>query len=250
MTRVKLGAGMAVVCLLVATGATQAQDRVRDGCVDCKIDFRFGTGPEGSWLIATSRDGATLEKRISRSGLSIGLSAAGDALHVTAASNGTVTLDRRGSVVTVEPNDVLSDYAARVSSLLRDSVAVEGLERMVLAVRHDGRPEAMSILATFALLRSLHGDTTGNTLLSHRTDRRRAISFVTAAQPSRDGTTVGDCWDEYERTLDRNFERYSRCLRDYWWNQPVQYACGLEFAMVAELAFFRVIACSGGFPVG
>ena len=53
-----------------------------------------------------------------------------------------------------------------------------------------------------------------------------------------------------ERTLDRNYDRYSRCLRDYWWNQPVQYACGLEFAMVAELALFRRDLLLGRFPGG
>jgi hypothetical protein len=136
-----------------------------------------------------------------------------------------------------------------VSRLLGESAAIEGLERMVQAVRTSKRPEAMSVLATFALLRSLQGDTMGNTLLAQATEQRRVVSLVPVAQPSRSGNSVDDCWAEYERTLDRNYDRYSRCLRDYWWNQPVQYACGLEFAMVAELALFHVIACSGGFPV-
>ena len=52
---------------------------------------------------------------------------------------------------------------------------------MVQALRHSNRPEAMSVLATFALLRSLHGDTTGNTLLAQRTEHRRTVSLATAA---------------------------------------------------------------------
>lgn len=250
MSRVKVRAGMVVMSLFVAMGAPQAQNRASGGCADCNVEFRFGTGPEGSWLTAAGSDGTKLEKRVSRSGLSIALSARGDVVHVTTAGNGTVTVERRGQVVTVEPEDVLADYAEPVSTLLRESAAVEGLDRMVQALRHNNRPEAMSVLATFALLRSLHGDATGNTMLTQRTERRRTFTLATAAQHSRDGTTVGDCWDEYERTLDRNYDRYSRCLRDYWWNQPVQYACGLEFAMVAELALFRVISCSGGLPIG
>jgi hypothetical protein len=250
MTRVKLGMGMVVVGLMLATGAPTAQPVARDGCLTCQVSFQLGGDPEGSWLIASSGDGATLSKRVSRSGLSISLSAVGDSVDVTAASTGTVTLARRGVVITVEPNDVLADHAEGVSRLLGESAAIEGLGRMVQAVLTSKRPEAMSVLATFALLRSLQGDTTGNTLLAQATERRRAVSLVPASQPSRSGNTVDDCWAEYERTLDRNYDRYSRCLRDYWWNQPVQYACGLEFAMVAELALFHVIACSGGFPVG
>ena len=250
MSRVKVRAGMVVMGLFVAMGAPQAQNRGSGGCADCNVEFRFGTSPQGSWLIAAGSDGTTLEKRVSRSGLSIALSARGDAVRVTTADNGTVTVERRGQGVTVEPEDVLADYAEPVSTLLRESAAVEGLDRMIQALRHNNRPEAMSVLATFALLRSLHGDATGNTLLSQRAERRRTATLATAAQHSRDGTTVGDCWFEYERTLDRNYDRYSRCLRDYWWNQPVQYACGIEFAMVAELALFRVISCSGGIPIG
>jgi hypothetical protein len=250
MTRVKLGVGMAAVGLMLGAGAPTAQQLARDQCVNCELTFQFGSGPEGSWLIASSGDGATLSKRVSRSGLSINLSAVGDSVDVTAASTGTVTLARRGVVITVEPDDVLADHAEGVSRLLEESAAIDGLERMVQTVRFSKRPEAMSVLATFALLRSLQGDTTGNTLLAQATEHRRAASLVPAALQTRSGNTVDDCWAEYERTLNRNYDRYSRCLRDYWWNQPVQYACGLEFAMVAELALFHVIACSGGFPVG
>lgn len=249
MTRVQGCVGMVLAGLLLGMGTPEARERGHESCVECKVEFRFGAGPEGSWLTATS-NGTTLQKRVGPSGLSIELSAQGDIVRVTAASSGSVTVERDGSLVTVQPDAVLADYAESVSRLLRQSAAVEGLERMVQSLRYSERPEAMSVTATFALLRSLHGDSTGNTLLSQRVERRRRVSLATAAQNSRDGTSVVDCWLEYERSLNWSFERYSRCLRDYWWNQPVQYACGLEFAMVAELALFRVISCSGGFPIG
>ena len=237
---------------------------ITDSRLKCHLDFRkpaidalrraFGLTALSATLllvvIATSGDGTRLEKRVGPSGLSIALAAADDVVRVAGTSSGMVTVERGGSAVTVRPDHALSDYAENVAKLLRQSAALEGLERMVQALRQSNRPEAMSVLATFALLRSLHGDDTGNTLLSQRIEGRRTVSVATVAQLARDGTTVGDCWYEYERTLQRNFDRYSTCLRDYWWNQPVQYACGLEFAMVAELALFNVIACSGGFPVG
>jgi hypothetical protein len=133
MTSVKLGVGMVMVGLMLATGAPTAQQVARDPCVNCQVTFQFGSGPEGSWLIASIGDGATLSKRVSRSGLSINLSAVGDSIDVTTASTGTVTLARKGVVIVVEPGDVLADHAEGVSRLLGESAAIEGLERMVQA---------------------------------------------------------------------------------------------------------------------
>jgi len=249
MTRAKASVGMVVVGVLLAIGAPTAQEVGREECATCKVTFQFGSGPEGSWLTAAIADGTTLTKRINKSGLSVKLSAIDDGVDLTANSAGAVTVRRRGVVITVRPDDVLADYASGVSELLEESAAMQGLERMVQAVRFSKRPEAISVLATFALLRSLQGDSTGNALLAQGTQQLRAASLLRVAQ-TRDGTTVENCWAEYERTLNRNYDRYSRCLRDYWWAQPIQYACGLEFAMVAELALFNVIACAGGFPVG
>ena len=249
MTRGKFTAGMVVVGVVLAMGAPAAQEVAREECATCNVNFQFGSGPEGTWFTASSADGTSLTKRVGKFGLSVTLTANADTVHLTANSFGTVTVARRGVVIAVEPEDVLSDYASKVSQLLEQSAAILGLERMVQAMRFSKRPEAVSVLATFAMLRSLQGDTTGNALLAERTQQLRRPSVVPVAQ-TRDGTTVENCWAEYERTLNRNYDRYSRCLRDYWWNQPVQYACGIEFVMVAELALFNVIACSGGFPVG
>jgi hypothetical protein len=182
-------------------------------------------------------------------GLFISISAPGDQIDLVAETTGRVTIRRRGNVVAVNPADVLADYQSKVTALTMDSAAVQGLERMVVALRHSARPEALSVLASFALLRSLHGDDTGNALLAQQGRNAGARIRPVAAQQTRAGDVVTDCWAEYERTLSRNFDRYSTCLREYWWNQPVQYACGLEFAMVGELALFRVISCSGGFPL-
>ena len=176
------------------------------------------------------------------------MSAAADAVEIVASLDGTVTIGRRGNTIVVKPESVLSDYETSVKALTANSAAVDGLQRMVLALRHSDRPESTSILASFALLRALHGDDTGNALLAQRSLKRPGPGMLPIAAQTRAGDTVSDCWDEYQRALSRNHDRYNRCLSDYWWNQPVQYACGLEFAMVAELALFRLISCSGGFP--
>jgi hypothetical protein len=190
-----------------------------------------------------------MDKRADRGGLRISVSVPGDAVEIVGALDGTVTLGRRGKTIIVRPENVLSDYQTSVKALTADSAAVEGLQRMVLALRHSLRPEATSVLASFALLRALHGDDTGNTLLAQRSLKRPGAAVLPIAAQTRAGDTVSDCWDEYERALSRNHDRYNTCLRDYWWNQPVQYACGLEFAMLAELALFRLISCAGGFPL-
>lgn len=252
MTRVKCVMGIVVAGTIVASeGLAVAQQPRNDACGGCDVTFSVAITPEGSRLTAVGGDGVIVDKRMDRQGLSISVSSSTDVIEIAAATNGTVTVARKGKVVTVEPGSVLRDYEAAVRELTADSAAVNGLERMVMALRHSERPEALSVLASFALIRALHGDDTGNTLLAQRTPKRRHSRLLQIAQHQRgDETTVGDCWAEYERTLDRNYARYSQCLRDFWWNQPVQYACGLEFAMVAELALFRVIACAGGFPIG
>ena len=192
--------------------------------------------------------GVVLDKWMGREGLTITISALGDNLRIVASRDGVVTMTRRGSVVKVHPDSALAGYQAQVRELIAGSAAVEGLERMVVAVRNSGRAQALSVVASFALLRALQGDDTGKSLLAQYNTRPRRGIVPVAAQ-TREGSTVNDCWDEYERTLARNSQRYTRCLLDYWWAQPVQYACGLEFAMVAELALFSLISCSGGFPI-
>ena len=251
MTRVKYVAGIVVAgAIVVSSGGASAQTPKKD-CLECDVAFSVAVTPEGSELKAIgSNGGVVIEKRVDRQGLRVSMSSSGDAVHIVAALNGTVTISRGGKVITVKPDSVLADHETSVKALTAGSAAVAAFERLVLALPNGNRPEVMSVLASFALLRALHGDATGNALLAERGPKPRGPSFLPIAQRERgDSTTVGYCWDEYETTLWRNSDRYNRCLRDYWWNQPVQYACGLEFAMVAELALFRLISCAGGFPL-
>ena len=98
-----------------------------------------------------------LDKRMDRQGLTITISAIGDALQILAALDGTATITT-GRVVKVRPG-VLADYQTQVRDLIAGSAAVDGIERMVHAVRNSGRAQASSVLASFALLRALRGTT-------------------------------------------------------------------------------------------
>ena len=248
MTSVRFGCGVMLMAMIAAPSPLgAASPPAASDCTDCAVRFHAEVTLTAGRIVASGAGGVVLDKRMDREGLAITISAAGDTLRIVAASNGVVTLTRRDQVVTVRPESTTADYQTQVRELIADSAAVEGLDRMVLAVRNARQPQAASVMATFALLRSLLGDQTGNTLLAQSTRRDRYGVFRIGQ--TREGSTVNDCWDEYERTLTRNSDRYSRCLRDYWWAQPVQYACGLEFAMVAELALFSLISCSGGFPI-
>lgn len=251
MTRVNYVAGIVLAgTFVISGGVAAAQSRSTKACVGCGVAFSVGVTSEGSHLEAVGRNGVVVHKRVGPQGLRINVAVAGDAVEIVAGLNGTVTIARRGKRVSVSSASVVSDHEADVKALTAGSAALAAFERMVLALGSDGRPEATSVVASFALLRALHGDATGNALLAARSPKLRGPAFLPIAQRERgDDTTVGYCWGEYELTLSRNSDRYNRCLRDYWWNQPVQYACGLEFAMVAELALFRLISCSGGFPL-
>ena|SRR5687767_13674106 len=248
----KLVVGTVLVgTLLASRGWATAQTNAKEHCDGCDVAFSFTTSSDGSQLRATGAGGVVVQKRLNREGLRIDISTSGDAVEIIARVDGTISMSRGEQSVVVRPESVLAEYDAKVQQLVAGSAAVDGLERMVLALRNNNKPEAMSVMASFALLRSLQGDETGNALLATRSAQRRNQGGLRLAQHQRgDDTTVNDCWDEYERTVDRNYQRYSQCLRDYWWAQPVQYACGLEWAMVAELALFRLISCSGGFPIG
>lgn len=249
MTRRQFVSGVLIFGMLAAPGAAGASPRRAEECADCAVTFSVDVTPAAARVTASGARGVVLDKRMDREGLAITISAIGDTLHILAAVDGTVTITRLGRVVKVRPGSVLADYQTRVRDLIAGSAAVDGIERMVHAVRNSGRAQASSVFASFALLRALQGDDTGNTLLAERLPQPRHNRIVRVAAQTRAGSTVNDCWDEYERTLERNSSRYRQCLVDYWWAQPVQYACGLEFAMVAELALFRLISCSGGFPI-
>jgi hypothetical protein len=238
-----------VIAMLGASGTASAAPNHAKECADCAVTFSVDVTPTAAHVTASGAHGVVLDKRMDRDGLAITISAMGDTLQLLAAVDGAVTLTRLGRVVKVRPGSVLADYQAQVRDLIAGSAAVDGIERMVHAVRNSGWAQASSVFASFALLRALQGDDTGNTLLAQRLPQRRHHGIIRVAKQTRSGSTVNDCWDEYERTLERNSLRYTQCLRDYWWAQPVQYACGLEFSMVAELALFRLISCSGGFPI-
>lgn len=235
---------MVLVGSMALAGAAAAQP----------VSFSVDVTPEGARLRARGAAGVAVDKHVSPQGLRIAVSVPGDAVTVVAAPDGSVTVQRGGRAITVQADSVLADHRERVHALTEGSAALAALDDLVVALRHDTRPEATSLLATFALVRALHGDETGNALLAQHQQRRPrrdpSVGIRPAAAQTRLGDTVSDCWDEYERALSRNHDRYNRCLSDYWWNQPVQYACGLEFAMVAELALFRLISCAGGFPLG
>ena len=217
------------------------------------VTFSVDVTPDGARLRASGAGGVAVEKQVSSQGLRIAVSIPGDTVEVAATPDGSVTLQRGGRAITVQADSVLSDHQSRVRVLTEGSAALAALDDLVVALRDDTSPQATSVLATFALVRALHGDETGNALLAQHHQRRPRRDASPALRPAaaqtRLGDTVSDCWDEYERALSRNHDRYNRCLSDYWWNQPVQYACGLEFAMVAELSLFRLISCAGGFPL-
>jgi hypothetical protein len=233
----------AVVAFVVASGSVTAA-ATRD------VVFEFKSESSESRLTARHGSGVTVDKRIDRNGLEIALLSGSDRVYVTAGIDGTILIVRAGQRIVVKRTSMPAEYESRVRGLVRDSAAIAGLERMVAALAGSQRPEALSIVATYALVRSLQGDESGNALLVERSPRRPAAGMMTVAQPTRyyDDTT-SNCWREYEITLERNYTRYSQCLRDYWWAQPVQYACALEWAMVAELALFHLISCVGGIPV-
>jgi hypothetical protein len=233
-------ATLAILVLTMATVAIAGQDQPQ-----------FRTVRQGnSATLSVSARGVTFEKALGVDVVTVRIAAENDRLELETRASGSITVRRRGVSRTVRVGHATPDAAANIIALLRDSGAARGLGRLVLAVESSNRPEAIAVISSFALLRSLQGDIAGNQLLAERLRQSQSSRpFRPVAQTRAGDTVVEECWIEYERTLTRNLDRYNRCLTDYWWAQPVQYACGIEFAMIAELAVFRLISCTGGLPV-
>ena len=249
MTSRSIGFVIAVAMVLASTAA-HAQPGTARQFSDGDITYTV-TRSAAKVLLRAEGRGARLEKSASRDGIYVFVGSSTDAFELSVSSR-AVQVKRGGQEAVVQFDQPHADHSTELQEILRNSDASKALDRLAAAADASARPEAASVLATLALVRALEGDPTGNRLLAEKLRRRqKAVVVRQAAQRTREGegAVVDACWEEYQRVLDRNLVRYDACLRDYWWLQPVQYACGLEFAMVAELAMFRLISCVGGMPV-
>ena len=207
--------------------------------------FAFGWAKGEPTLRAEGR-GVKFFKTVGRDQVSIRLEVPGDVIELEAATSGVVRIGRKGRFLRLQMKDNFEANIAKVQKLTAGSKALDGFEGLVASLASSETPQAQSLRSSHALLNAVRGV---------------VIPPVSAPQvPGRGGRatlatyTAGAegpyaCWAEYASTVDQYNVQFNACVENYWWIPGWTAACGLQFALQSELAWFWLLSCSGGMPV-
>ncbi|MEW6319881.1 MAG: hypothetical protein AB1635_02205 [Acidobacteriota bacterium] len=241
------------VCLQCPTGVRDARAAATTAARQTRPDetgevlFTVAATAGGTTLVAEgggltvekTHDGQTLRVRLSYRGEVVELAAGDDEVRVSRGRRSARGSWRR------DPSGLVQ----RVQAIALGSAALRQFDLMATHLAASDRPEALSVLTTHALVRTVVGDVTAARGLASRV-RARARPAVRAAALLADGEAgPAACWDEYQRDVVRYTYEYEMCVEENRWN-PVRWgACGFVYILKAELAMTWLISCSGGLPV-
>ena len=202
----------------------------------------------GESILQAEGKGVIFSKRVGKDRVVMRLEVPRDRIDLEVNMDGTVRLVRNGKVVTAKMKSDTASAVARIQKLTSGSSALAGFEALVAGVANDQRAEAQSLRVSHALLHVVRGNNAPAMAFRTRAASRSDSGVVRAmALGAEEGPSA--CWAEYEVTVDRYNVQFNDCISDYWWIPGWTAACGLQFAVQAELAWFWVISCSGGMPV-
>ena len=187
-------------------------------------------------------------KRVGRDQVVMRLEAPRDRIDLELNTDGRVRIVRNGKVLTLQMKEDPANAVEQVKRLTSGSVALAGLDSLVAGLANDQRLEAQSLLVSHALVQALRGNSAP------------AMAFAARQAPRTDGAIVRvmgrtteegpyACWAEYAQTVDQYLVQFNDCVSLYWWIPGWNAACGAQFSLQSELAFFWLISCSGGMPV-
>jgi hypothetical protein len=212
---------------------------------DGDVLFKLGSSPKGSTLQAKGK-GITFSKRLTAEGVRVQIDVPGDSVALEAAPNGTARLFRNGKTLRVRMTTA-GDDTERVHRFLAGSKALLAFESLSLALEASTRPEAQSVLTSFALVHAVRGSGAPARVLANVVKTRQAARMLRAS--SRIGEEGPEqCWTEYSMTMNTYLTEFDTCYRNYGWVPGMNAVCAFEFVVKAELAWFWVIGCSGGVP--
>jgi len=189
--------------------------------------------------------GVKFFKQIGRDKVAIRVEVPGDVVELEAATSGAVRIGRKGRFLQLQMKDNFEASIAKVQKLTAGSKAFAGLEGLVASLGNSETPQAQSLRSSHALLNAVRGVTVP--LPSPQV-------VQTIGQATRAGFKAGaegpfTCWAEFATTMYQYNVQFNACIEDYWWIPGWTAACGFQFALQAELAWFWLIGCSGGMPV-
>lgn len=207
--------------------------------------FTMGWVKDEPTLRAEGR-GVKFFKRVGRDSVSMRIDVPGDSVELEASTNGSVRVGRKGRFLRLQMAGPFEANIAKVQKLMAGSKALDGFDGLVASLAASDRPQAHSLRSSQALFNAVRGV---------------AVSVPAGPPPSattRQATraafrerTEGPyaCWTEYSWTVFQYNVQLNDCVADYWWIPGWTAACGFQFALQSELAWFWLISCSGGVPV-
>lgn len=206
--------------------------------------FTVGWEQEQPTLRAEGR-GVKFVKRIGRDRVSIRVEVPGDVIDLEADVRGAIRVGRRGKIVAFQAKDSFDASIAKVQKLTAGSDALNRFEGLVASLAFSDTQNAQSLRSSHALINAVRGVTIP--VAAPLTPAGNRPPTLTRTS-SREAGPVA-CWAEYASTVDQYNVTFNDCIEDYWWIPGWTAACGLQFAIQSELAWFWLISCSGGMPV-
>lgn len=206
--------------------------------------FTLGWIKDEPTLRAEGR-GVTFFKRVGRDKVSIRVEVPGDVIELDADVSGAVRFARKNRVLRLQMKGNITGSVAQIQKLAAGSKALAGFEGLVASLASSNSQEAQSLRSSHALLSAVRGVTVPAAvapLAPVSTARTARASFARAEGPFA-------CWAEYSATMYNYNVQFNACVDDYWWIPGWTAACGLQFALQGELAWFWLLSCSGGMPV-
>lgn len=202
----------------------------------------------GESILRAEGKGIVFSKRVGKDRLHMHFEVPRDRIDLEVKMDGRLRLVRNGKVLTAEMKSDAANAVARIQQLTSGSPALAGFEALVASLASDQRVEAQSLRVSHALLHAVRGNNAPAMAFRAGPASRSAGGVVRAmARGVEEGPTA--CWAEYEYTVYQFNVQFNDCISSYWWIPGWTAACGFQFAVQAELAWFWLISCSGGMPV-
>lgn len=234
--------GIAVLAGIITPSAwPAAAPRVAGG----DTTFTVGWDKDAPTLRVEGR-GVKFFKRIDREKVSIRLEVPGEVVELEAATTGAVRIGRKGRFLRLQMKDNFEASIAKVQKLMVGSKALDGLDGLVASLAANDSVTAQSLRSSHVLLNAIRGVTIPRAPVPPPSSVSR-----TATRAAFTGGAEGPfaCWAEYASTVDQYLVQFNACIENYWWIPGWTAACGLQWALQGELAFFWLLSCSGGMPV-
>jgi hypothetical protein len=198
----------------------------------------------GEVLLVAEAPGIVFEKRSTADSVTIRVAAAGDAVRVDANQSGDVRLTRGRKSRRIRVSRASVGHVRDAQEFLAGSTALLALEGLAARLAGSQRPEADSVLTSYALIEAVQGRSDATRALAgrHRARVMPVAGVRSAGFSLTEGRSLG-CWDDYRGEIMTAWSDYEACLRDVWWGWA---PCSFEYTIRAEGAWFGYISCSGG----